>query len=491
MNSHDSLSPLAATPDTDPHSPARLAAGFPPGFAWGAGTSAFQIEGASRAGGRGVSIWDTFAATPGNVADGDTGEEAADHYHHYAEDVALLRSLGIGHYRFSVAWPRIQPDGAGPANPAGLDFYDRLVDALLDAGIRPWATLYHWDLPQPLEDAGGWPRRDTAHRFADYAALVHQRLGDRVRDWITVNEPWVVANLGYVTGEHAPGRREPAAAVATVHHLLLGHGLATAAIREQDSEPATDPLAVGLAHNPEPIRPHTDSDADRDAARRVDGTRNRIFLDPLYYGSYPADVRADLGDLWDPAMVRDGDLATIAAPLDFLGVNYYSPARVAAAPETAPQDGTSDGPAPLGWEGVTAVSSGVPRTDQDWEVDATGMTEILTRIAADYPGVALYVTENGASYRDEVAADGAVRDPDRTAYLSGHVHAVRDAIEAGAPVRGYFVWSLLDNFEWAFGYRERFGVVHVDFASQRRTVKDSGIWYSRLASGGEAADSAS
>ncbi|ASU86356.1 beta-glucosidase [Nocardiopsis gilva YIM 90087] len=464
---------------------------FPADFAWGAATAAFQIEGATRADGRGVSIWDTFAATPGRVLGGDTGEPAANHYRRYAEDVALLRSLGIGNYRFSLAWPRIQPDGTGPGNPAGLDFYDRLVDELLAAGIEPWPTLYHWDLPQPLEDAGGWPARDTALRFAEYAAIAHRRLGDRVRTWCTINEPWVVAFLGYASGEHAPGRREPASALAATHHLMLGHGLAAAAIRGQGAtttgtRPGTP--AVGIVLNAQPIRPHEGSVADLDAARRVDGVRNRIFLDPLYHGRYPDDVRADLADVSDFAFVRDGDLTTIAAPLDFLGINYYSPASVTgAAGKVDPEllEPAGDGPSRLvGCEDVGVLRGAEPRTDQDWEIDATGLTELLLRLAVDYPGTPLYVTENGASYRDEVADDGAVHDPRRASYLDQHVRATHAALTAGAPVKGYFVWSLLDNFEWAYGYSERFGIIHVDYDTQRRTVKDSGRWYGRLAATG-------
>ncbi|WP_046470602.1 GH1 family beta-glucosidase [Allosalinactinospora lopnorensis] len=474
---------MAAPPLPQPE--ASFETRFPADFAWGAATAAFQIEGATRADGRGVSIWDTFSATPGHVIGGGTGEPASDHYRRYTEDVALLKSLGIGNYRFSLAWPRIQPDGTGPGNPAGLDFYDRLVDELLAGGIEPWPTLYHWDLPQPLEDAGGWPARDTALRFADYAETVYGRLGDRVGTWCTVNEPWVIAFLGYASGEHAPGRREPASALAAVHHLLLAHGLAAAAIRDPGVPGAP---AVGIALNPQPIRPHSGSVADLDAARRVDGVRNRIFLDPLYHGRYPDDVQADLAGVSDFAFVRDGDLPAIAAPLDFLGVNYYSPASVTGAAgavdrELLEPDGAD--PSPLvGCENVGLLSGAAPRTDQDWEVDASGLTELLVRLAVDYPGTPLYVTENGASYRDEIGDDGAVHDPRRVSYLDQHVRAAHAALAAGAPVKGYFVWSLLDNFEWAYGYRERFGIIYVDYDTQRRIVKDSGRWYGRLASTG-------
>ncbi|MDS1272508.1 GH1 family beta-glucosidase [Lipingzhangella sp. LS1_29] len=446
---------------------------FPEDFCWGAATASYQIEGATTEGGRGPSIWDTFVAQAGTVLNGDTGDTAADHYHRFREDVRILQQLGIGNYRFSIAWPRIQPTGTGAANAQGLDFYEQLVDTLLAAGIQPWPTLYHWDLPQELEDAGGWPERDTAYRFADYTELVAERLGDRVSHWWTVNEPWVVANLGYATGEHAPGRRDHAAAAAAIHHLLLGHGLATQRLRSVVAEPS---CAVGIALNPQPIRARTSSVADLDAARRIDGTRNRIFLDPLYYGRYPSDVCADLADVTDFSFVRDGDLATIASRLDFLGVNYYNSALVEAAP--AGQD--PDNAVPLGHTGVRDVPRPVPRTDQDWEVDASGLTELLTRITVDYPETALYVTENGASYRDEPTANGEVHDPQRLAFLDSHIRATHAALEAGAPVRGYFVWSLLDNFEWAFGYRERFGIVYVDYSTQQRIVKDSGHWYSGI-----------
>ncbi|WP_184584198.1 GH1 family beta-glucosidase [Lipingzhangella halophila] len=454
---------------------------FPTGFVWGAGTAAFQVEGATRTDGRGVSIWDTFTAEPGRIQGGDTGDPAADHYRLFHEDVALIRSMGIGHYRFSLAWPRIQPTGSGPENAAGLDFYDRLVDELLAAGIRPWPTLYHWDLPQPLEDAGGWPARDTALRFAEYAAIAHRRLGDRVDTWCTLNEPWVAAFLGYASGQHAPGRQEPAASLAAAHHLLLGHGLAATALREQGAP------TVGITLNAQPIRPNSGTVADIDAARQVDGMRNRIFLDPLFEGRYPGDIRADLAEISDFGFVRDGDLATIAAPLDFLGINYYSPAWVAGSaegvePALLEPDGA--GTAYVGCGDIAMLRGTEIRTDQDWAVDPSGLTELLVRLAVDYPEVPLYVTECGASYRDEVSTDGAVHDPDRLEFLAGHVRATHAALAAGAPIKGFFVWTLLDNFEWAYGYSERFGIVYVNYETQTRTVKDSGRWYGELAATG-------
>ena len=449
---------------------------MPAGFLWGAGTAAYQVEGAVAADGRGPSVWDTFSHTPGRVRGGDTGDVAADHYHRYREDVALMARLGLSAYRFSVSWSRIQPDGTGPADRRGLDFYRRLVDELLAAGIEPWPTLYHWDLPQPLEDAGGWPVRGTAERFAEYAGLVHAALGDRVRTWSTVNEPWCSAFLGYASGEHAPGRTEPAASVAAAHHLLLGHGLAAQALRAGPGDPR-----VATAVNLYTVTPASDSAADRDAARRIDGLQNRLFLDALLLGSYPADVVADLAPVTDLGFVRDGDLTTIAQPLDGLGINYYSGlAARAAGRDPAGAPGPAGGLLPSAFPGsdsVGFVPRGLPVTAQDWEIDAAGLTSILCRVAEDYPAPPLYVTENGAAFVDTVGPDGAVHDRERTAYLAAHVAACRDAVAAGVDLRGYFVWSFLDNFEWAWGYGMRFGLVHVDFADQKRTLKDSALWY--------------
>ncbi|MFI6574759.1 family 1 glycosylhydrolase [Nocardiopsis sp. NPDC050513] len=463
---------------------------FPEGFLWGAATASFQIEGATTADGRGASIWDTFCATPGKVLGGDTGDPADDHYHRHAQDVGLMRELNLGAYRFSVAWPRVLPEGSGEVNRAGLDFYDRLVDTLLAAGIQPWATLYHWDLPQRLQDAGGWPHRDTARRFADYAAVVAERLGDRVRHWMTVNEPWCASFLGHHLGVHAPGHRDPVAALAAAHHLLLGHGLAAEAIRSTGHD-----ARIGLAHNQAVIRPHSATAEDVRAARRADGVRNRIFTDPLLRGAYPADVLADLAHLTDFSFVADTDLAAIATPLDFLGVNYYAPEWVAASakgldPDTVSGGGVGSGEDGGGgaWIGATPeevhVSQGLPVTHMGWEVDPSGMYDVLRRLAAESGGIDLYVTENGCAYEDTVTGDGAVHDPDRIAYYEGHVRAALEAVRSGVPLRGYFAWSLLDNFEWAWGYSRRFGLVHVDYATQERVVKDSGRWYARLAGTG-------
>lgn len=429
---------------------------FDPGFLWGAATSSYQIEGAAAEDGRAPSIWDTFAATPGKVDNGDNGAIAADHYHRYREDVALMADLGLRAYRFSIAWPRVQPLGSGTINQRGLDFYRRLTDSLLERGIEPWPTLYHWDLPQPLEDAGGWPARDTALRFADYAAAVHDALSDRVTCWTTLNEPWCSAFLGYATGRHAPGRREPAAAVRAAHHLLIGHGLAAQAMAGS---------RVGITLNLSHVSPETSAEADLDAARRIDGMQNRLFLDPLLQGSYPEDVVRDLLNITGFDHVQDGDLKVIAAPLDFLGVNYYTPSVVAAGKESVPSAYPGSG-------SVRFVEGSRPRTTMGWEIDERGLLEVLLRLDRDYPPLPLYVTENGAAFDDEV------HDAKRVAYLKAHLLACQEAIERGVPLQGYFVWSLLDNFEWSYGYAQRFGIVHVDFDTQVRTLKDSARWYS-------------
>ncbi|MFF8289752.1 GH1 family beta-glucosidase [Streptomyces sp. NPDC016309] len=440
---------------------------FPAGFRWGTATAAYQIEGAATEDGRTPCIWDTFSRTPGAVRNGDTGDIAADHYHRMREDVALMKDLGVTDYRFSVAWPRVQPAGRGPAVERGLDFYRRLTDELLSAGIRPVVTLYHWDLPQELEDAGGWPHRETAERFAEYAGLVAGALGDRVSTWTTLNEPWCAAFLGYASGEHAPGRRDPVAALRAAHHLNLAHGRAVQVLR------AALPAAaeVSLTLNLHAVRALSEAEEDREAARRVDALGNRIFLDPVFHGRLPEDLVRDTAGLTDWSFVRDGDLEAIAAPLDSLGINYYSPTVVGA--------GTSGSPSP--WPGaephVRFVPAPGPRTAMDWPVDADGLYELLVRLRDELPGVPLMVTENGAAYDDYADPSGEVHDPERVAYLRDHLAAVHRALADGVDVRGYFLWSLLDNFEWAYGYGKRFGIVHVDFASQRRTPKDSARWY--------------
>ncbi|WP_019871386.1 GH1 family beta-glucosidase [Salinispora oceanensis] len=446
---------------------------FPPGFLWGAATAAYQIEGAAALGGRTPSIWDTFSHTPGRVVAGHTGDVACDHYHRLDWDVALMAELGLKSYRFSVSWPRVQPGGTGPINQEGLDFYRRLVDQLLANGIEPWLTLYHWDLPQPLEDAGGWPARDTAARFADYAALVAEALGDRVRYWTTLNEPWCSAFLGYGSGVHAPGRSDPADAVRAGHHLLLGHGLAVPALRAA----AQSEVEIGVTLNLYPVTPATDSPGDADAARRIDGLANRFFLDPLLRGSYPADLRSDLSQITDFGHVRAEDLTTIAAPLDLFGINYYSRHVVAAPTAASPPEPYWRKPSCWpGSEDVRFVTRGIPVTDMDWEIDPPGLVETLRRVHEEYTDLPLYITENGAAFVDAVV-DGQVDDPDRTAFFDAHLRAAHQAIAAGVPLRGYFAWSLLDNFEWAWGYTKRFGMIHVDYRSQARTLKSSGRWY--------------
>jgi beta-glucosidase len=450
--------------------------GFPAGFVWGAATAAYQIEGAAAEDGRGPSIWDTFSHTPGTVLAGDTGDVATDHYHRFREDVALMADVGITAYRFSIAWPRVQPDGSGAVNERGLDFYRRLVDALLEAGIEPYATLYHWDLPQPLEDSGGWPVRDTAYRFADYAARVHAGLGDRVGHWITVNEPWCAAFLGYGSGDHAPGRRDPADSVRAAHHLLLGHGLALPALREDGGR-------TGAAVNLYAVSPASRAPEDLDAARRIDGLQNRFFLDALLLGRYPEDVLADLEPYGLAECVRDGDLDLIGAPADLLGVNYYSRHTVTGLPGAEGQAITSPFAETSPWPGaghVSFVLAGRPVTGMGWEIDTDGLQEVLTRVAAQYPAVPLYVTENGAAF-DDVVTPGGVHDPERIAYLDGHLRACHTAIGQGVPLRGYFAWSLMDNFEWGWGYAKRFGLVHVDFQTQKRLPKSSARWFGSAA----------
>jgi beta-glucosidase len=442
---------------------------FPNGFLWGVATSAYQIEGAVAEDGRGPSIWDTFSHTPGRVVDGQTGDVAVEHYHRVEQDVRLMAELGLRAYRFSVAWPRVQPDGRGPVEPRGLAFYQRLVDLLLEHGIEPWVTLYHWDLPQALEDAGGWPEREVAGRFADYAGLVYGALRDRVAWWTTLNEPWCSAFLGYGSGRHAPGVQDPSAAVRAAHHLLLGHGLAVQAMRAVD-----DSRSLGITLNLYAIDAASEEPADLDAARRIDALQNRVFLDPLLRGAYPSDLVRDLVGTADLRHVRGGDLSTIATPIDVLGVNYYTRHIVGAqAPE-----GRAQGPSAYpGAEDVRFTHRGRPRTAMGWAIDPDGLEEVLLRLHQHYPRVPLVVTENGAAFDDRPGPDGSVEDADRIGYIDAHLRAVHRAIAAGVDLRGYFAWSLLDNFEWAEGYSKRFGLVYVDYATQRRVPKASAAWY--------------
>jgi beta-glucosidase len=464
--------------DSTPSTGART---FPEGFLWGSATASYQIEGAVAEGGRTPSIWDTFSHTAGKVLNGDTGDVADDHYHRFREDVALMRTLGLQTYRFSVAWPRITPqvtpEGLGPVNETGLDFYRELVDELVAAGIEPAVTLYHWDLPQALEDAGGWTNRRTAELFAEYAEVVARALSPQVGTYITLNEPWCSAYLGYASGAHAPGRQDPAAALAAVHHLNLAHGLATAALRH-----AVPDARVALTLNLAWVHSPSGAPEDEDAVRRVDGLQNRVFLDPVMSGRYPQDVLEDTREVTDWSFVKDGDLDLVHQVPDVLGLNYYSPTVVRAWEGSAPRqsaDGHGDTAATpwIACDDVEFPEQPGPRTDMGWPIDPTGMRELLLRLHRDYPGVDLMVTENGAAYPDRLEEDGRVHDADRTTYLRAHLAAVLDAIEAGAPVRGYFLWSLLDNFEWAYGYSKRFGIVHVDYSTQQRTPKDSAEWY--------------
>ncbi|MDR2567526.1 MAG: beta-glucosidase [Bifidobacteriaceae bacterium] len=452
---------------------------FPPGFAWGAATAAYQIEGAVREDGRGESIWDTFAHTPGAVLNGDTGDVTCDHYHRWEEDLDHLARLGARAYRFSVAWPRVQPTGSGQPNQRGLDFYRRLVDGLLARGIAPWCTLYHWDLPQALEDRGGWPNRDTAYRFADYARLVAQALGGDVATYTTLNEPWCSAFLGYASGAHAPGRTDGAAALAAAHHLNLAHGLGAAAIRA-----AVPDAKVSLTLNLHVIRPASAGAADQDAARQVKAVGNEVFLGPVLDGEYPADLLADVAPLTDFGFVQDGDLDAIRQPLDSLGVNYYSSSLVRRLPPGAPPVAQTGHGAGNPWPGagdVEFLPPAGPLTDMGWNIDPAALTELLVELSQRYPGLDLAVTENGSAFPDVLEPDAAVHDPKRVAYLEWHIEALAAAIQRGVPVTGYFAWSLMDNFEWAYGYDRRFGLLYVDYADGRkRHWKDSAHRYQRL-----------
>jgi beta-glucosidase len=441
----------------------------PDGFLLGTATSSYQIEGGVAEDGRGPSIWDTFSHEDGRVRGGDTGDVACDHYHRLEDDLDLLAWLGVDAYRFSVAWPRVQPDGRR-VEPRGLGFYDRLVDGLLERGVEPFVTLYHWDLPQALEDAGGWSDRDTAGRFTDYAAVVADALGDRVRWWATLNEPWCSAFLGYASGVHAPGVRDDARAVAAVHHLLLAHGRAVPALRSVGAD-----ARVGIVLNPAPIRPLEDTEADRAAARLADGLRNRVWLDPLVHGRYPDDVLSAWAGNPGLGAVQEGDLVEISAPLDLVGVNYYHPVVV-----TTSADGAE--PVGVGLSGMRDRHVEGIRTTMGWGVDPSGLTELLLRLAADYPDLPLMVTENGAAFPDETDEHGHVEDEDRVGFLRDHLRATLDARERGADVRGYFVWSMLDNFEWAEGYAQRFGIVRVDPEDLRRIPKRSAEWLRGVAS---------
>jgi beta-glucosidase len=445
---------------------------FPQGFTWGAATAAYQIEGAANTDGRGLSVWDTFSRTPGNVRRGDTGDIACDSYHRYHEDVALMASFGLGAYRFSVSWPRVQPAGRGAVNQKGLDYYRALLDELAGRGIAAAVTLYHWDLPQALQDQGGWAVRDTAQRFAEYAAIVAEALGDRVAHWITLNEPQVVVSHGYRTGEHAPGVRDPAAAAAATHHLLLGHGLAAQALR---AAAGGTPVGITLDLHPVQVLGERGAGPVEHARAVTDANLNGLFLEPVLHGSYPAQARP--GVVPPEHLIAGGDMETISQPLDFLGVNYYS--SVYLRPGDPADLRRNEEPARYPAPGVVEYRPGqLERTPMGWLVDPEGLYEVLMRLSKDAPGLPLFVTENGCAAEDYVGPDGAVNDVERVRYLHLHLDAAARAIKDGANLAGYFVWSLLDNFEWAWGYQRRFGIVFVDFGTQRRIPKSSARFYS-------------
>ncbi len=470
---------------------------FAPEFLFGAATAAYQIEGAAFEDGRTASIWDAFSRVPGAVINGDTGDVACDHYHRYPQDVALMKELGLDTYRFSVSWSRVRPDG-GAVNAKGLDFYKRLVDQLRENDILPWLTLYHWDMPQAIEERGGWTLRSTAEQFTEYAMSVHDALGDRVQNWTTLNEPWCSSFLSYTAGIHAPGRYSVTDGVLAAHHLLLGHGMTVQELRARDAS-----LDLGITLNltvADPVDPT--EPADVDAARRIDGQFNRWFLDPIFRGAYPADAIEDIRAV-EPAAIDaleaatlPGDLETISTPLQALGVNYYHGEFVAGTPDPhpplpgdAPTSRPARSPFPS-FEGIYWHERGLPRTSMNWEVDPASLTRLLERVWDGYAreaGTTLYVTENGAAYDDVLVVEDAgdasarrVHDDDRVVFLRGHLEAILDAVEAGVDVRGYFYWSLMDNYEWAWGYEKRFGIIHVDYSTQERTMKDSALEYRRV-----------
>jgi len=440
---------------------------FPPGFLWGTATAAYQVEGAWDEDGRGPSIWDTFSHTPGKTEAGDTGDVACDHYHRWPEDIALMRELGLNAYRFSVSWTRILPEGIGPVNQRGLDFYRRLVDALLEAGITPALTLYHWDLPQPLQDRGGWANRDTVHAFAAYADIVVRALGDRVPLWITHNEPSLHSIVAHGLGKAAPGIANWRTAVQVSHHLQLSHGLAVAALR------AAGAPKVGTTLLLSPTEPASDSDLDRAAAQRYHEHFNSWYLDSIFRGRYPEQLWSWYKTHGLAPVVEAGDLTTIAAPLDFLGVNYYH-RRIVAHDSAGPFG-------PLAFREVDPPDG--EYTAMHWEVYPEGLYKVLRMVAREYRPPAIYVTENGAAYDDTVGGDGRVHDPERVAFLAGHFDAALRAIAGGVPVRGYFVWSLFDNFNWSSGYARRFGIAYIDYKTQARTIKDSGYFMAEVARG--------
>jgi len=428
------------------------------GFIWGVASSSYQVEGSITADGRGASIWDSFCKKPGCVRNGDSGDVACDSYRRWPDDIELLKELGVGAYRFSIAWPRVQPTGTGKPNQAGLDYYRRLADAVRAAGIEPWAALYHWDLPQTLEDAGGWPARDTALRFADYAALCFEALGTSIHTWITFNEPWCSAFLGYGSGEHAPGKRDQAQAYAAAHHLLLAHGMSVQRFRNNGATGS-----IGIVINPAKPRPATSRAADKEASVRASVQRTGLWLDPLFNRKYPEEHLRD-NSVHMP--VQAGDMDTIASPIDFIGVNYYNEDAVRAVPKNAANP-----------EGFAFVPTWQPKTAMGWDVEPKGLHRILKFMSDTWPIPALYVTENGAAYDHTVDADGRLHDRERIVYYQGHIAAMEEAIADGVPLNGYFAWTLMDNFEWSFGYDKLFGMVAVDRTTGLRTRKDSFYYY--------------
>ena len=446
---------------------------FPDGFLWGAATAAYQIEGAAHEGGRGPSVWDDFSHTEGKVANGDTGDVACDHYHRLEEDVAIMADLGLTAYRFSISWSRVLPDGRGKPNAEGLAFYHRLVELLLANDIVPCATLFHWDLPSALEEHGGFRNRDTVGWFADYATLMARELGDRVTMWSTFNEPWCYAFLGHAAGVHAPGLRDDRAAITVAHHEQLAHGLALQAMRAE-----RDGLELGVVINATNVKSEGTPPAPQDALRRIDAIQNRWWFDPIFKGAYPADILEDFGDLADA--IQPGDVEHIAQPLDWLGINYYFDGLFRGLADEDPTPRVRAYPTATG---VTQAPLREVHTDMGWPITPEGFTELLVRVHDDYPNhPPIYITENGCAYDDPVV-DGRCADPRRIDYLDLHLRALKDAIDAGVDVRGYFQWSLLDNFEWAFGYDKRFGIVHVDFDTQQRTLRDSAHWYREVIRG--------
>jgi len=463
---------------------------FPDGFVFGSATASYQIEGGVHEDGRGPSIWDTFSHTPGRVVNGDTGDVADDHYHRVEEDLDLMKSLGLHAYRFSIAWPRIQATGRGPANQAGLDFYSNLVDGLIARGITPVATLYHWDLPQALEDEGGWTNRATAEAFGEYARIVGEALGDRVAVWTTLNEPWCSAYLGYASGAHAPGRTEPLASLQAAHHLNLAHGLAIQSLR---SVVTNDPQ-YSVTLNLHALR--GDGPTGPEAVRRIDALANRVFTGPMLHGAYPADLLEDTAANTDWSFVQDGDTDIIHQPIDILGVNYYSTTLVRVWDGTGERE-SADGHKAVGvspWPGADDIEflpQPGPYTAMGWNIEPSGLEELLLAVHAEFPDQALMITENGVAFDDVVSTDGgvaAVHDPDRIDYLRRHITAAHRALEAGVDLRGYFVWSLMDNFEWGYGYTKRFGIVRVDYDTLERLPKDSAAWYASLAATGRIPD---